>query len=128
MLEHYPIQFKKAAVVVLRKSGKTLLQQQTAGAYRPISLLSTIGKVIEAIIGRRIASAAEAHKLLPTLQMGNRPKRSTELAIKMVVDAAHTAWKRGAVSSLLQLDIKGAFDSVDYIRLLDTLRGMGFPM
>ena len=128
MLKHYPIQFKKAAVVVLRKSGKTLLQQQTAGAYRPISLLSTIGKVIEAIIGRRIASAAEAHKLLPTLQMGNRPKRSTELAIKMVVDAAHTAWKRGAVSSLLQLDIKGAFDSVDYIRLLDTLRGMGFPM
>lgn len=107
---------------------KTLLQQQTPGAYRPISLLSTIGKVIETVIGRRIADAAETHSLLPQLQMGNRPDRSTELAVKVVVDAVHTAWKHGAVASLLQLDIKGAFDTVNHVRLLDTLRSMGCPM
>jgi retron-type reverse transcriptase len=40
----------------------------------------------------------------------------------------YTAWKHGATTSLLQLDIKGAFDTVNHIRLLDTLRQAGYPM
>jgi hypothetical protein len=45
----------------------------------------------------------------------------------MVTEAVHTAWSRGAVATLLQLDIKGAFDTVDHTRLLATLRDKGFP-
>src|SRR5208337_621402 len=40
----------------------------------------------------------------------------------------YTAWGHGAAASLLQLDIKGAFDAVNHTRLLDTLRGKGFPI
>jgi hypothetical protein len=109
-------------VVVLHKPGKTVAQQQTAGAYRPISLLSAIGKVLETAISWRIATAAESQGLLPETQMGNRPERSTDLAIKLVVDATHTAWRHGAIASLLQLDIKGAFDTVNHTRLLHTLQ------
>jgi hypothetical protein len=127
-LEHYPTQFRAANVVVLRKPGKTVAQQQTAGAYRPISLLNAMGKVIEKAISSRIAAAAEAQGLLPETQMGNRPERSTDLAIKLVVDATHTAWRHGAVASLLQLDIKGAFDTVNHTRLLYTLQLQGFPL
>ena len=119
--EHFPTQFRAARVVVLRKPGKTVAQQQTAGAYRPISLLNTMGKVLETVISQRIAAAAESQGLLPETQMGNRPERSTDLAIKLVVDATHVAWRHGAVASLLQLDIKGAFDTVNYTRLLHTL-------
>ena len=126
-LEHYPTQFRTAKVVVLRKPGKTIEQQQTASAYRPISLLNAIGKVIESAICRRFAAAAEAQGLLPETQMGNRPQRSTDLAIKLVVDATHTAWSHKAVASLLQLDIKGAFDTVNHTRLLHTLQHQGFP-
>jgi hypothetical protein len=60
--------------------------------------------------------------------MGNRPERSTDLAIKLVVDATHTAWRHGAVASLLQLDMKGAFDTVNHTRLLHTLQLQGFPL
>jgi hypothetical protein len=127
-VEHFPTQFRAAKVVVLRKPGKTVAQQQTAGAYRPISLLSAIGKVLETAISRRIAAAAESQGLLPETQMGNRPERSTDLAIKLVVDATHTAWRHGAVASLLQLDIKGAFDTVNHTRLLHTLQHQGFPL
>jgi hypothetical protein len=127
-LGHVPAQFKAAKVVVLRKPGKTLEQQQTAGAYRPISLLSAMGKAIESVISRRFADAAESQGLLPETQMGNRPQRSTDLAVKIVVDATHTAWSHGAVASLLQLDIKGAFDTVNHTRLLHTLQHLGFPM
>jgi retron-type reverse transcriptase len=126
-LEHFPTQFRAAKVVVLRKPGKTVAQQQTAGAYRPISLLNAIGKVIETAFCRRLAAAAESQGLLPETQMGNRPHRSTDLAIKLVVDATHTAWRHGAVASLLQLDIKGAFDTVNHTRLLHTLQHQGFP-
>jgi hypothetical protein len=60
--------------------------------------------------------------------MGNRPERSTDLAIKLVVDATHIAWRHKAVASLLQLDIKGAFDTVNHTRLLHTLQLQGFPL
>ena len=84
-----------------------------------------MGKAIETVIGTRLAKAAEEQHLLPEGQMGNRKNRNTELAIRMVTEAVYTAWKRHAVASLLQLDIKGAFDIVNYIRLLDTMRSKG---
>jgi Reverse transcriptase (RNA-dependent DNA polymerase)/Endonuclease-reverse transcriptase len=127
-LEYFPKRFRSAGVVVLKKPGKTLRQQQTAGGWRPISLLSAIGKLIEGVIGSRIADAAESQGLLPEGQTGNRKGRSTELAIRLVTEAVRTAWSCGAVASLLQLDIKGAFDTVNHTRLLDTLRRQGFPM
>ena len=80
-----------------------------------------MGKVLETVISQRIAAAAESQGLLPETQMGNRPERSTDLAIKLVVDATHVARRHGVVASLLQLDIKGAFDTVNHTRLLYTL-------
>ena len=71
---------------------------------------------------------AEEHQLLPEGQMGNRRGRSIELAVRMVVEAARAAWERDIVASLLQLDIKGAYDRVNHTRLLNTLRKQGFPL
>jgi hypothetical protein len=127
-LEYFPEQWRKAIVVVLRKPGKTAKQLELVNGWRPVSLLCVLGKVIEAIVGNRVAAAAEEHKLLPDGQMGNRRNRSTELAIRLVTEQVHEAWKHKAIASLLQLDIKGAFDHVNYIRTLDTLRYMGFPL
>ena len=124
-LEYFPRCFRSAQVVVLRKPGKTLQQQQQAGAWRPISLLSCVGKIIEVLIGDRLADEAEATGLLPEGQMGNRRQRSTELAIRVVTETVHTAWKLGGTASLLQLDLKGAFDTVNHDLLLDTLRSKG---
>ena len=89
-LEYFPKRFRRAEVVVLRKAGKSIKAQKTPGAYRPIALLSTLGKVIETAIYRRIARAAEEQQLLPEGQMGNRPGRSTELAIRIVTEAIYT--------------------------------------
>jgi hypothetical protein len=48
-------------------------------------LLSTVGKVLEAIIGARIASAAEDYNVLLEGQIGNRRGQSTETAIQIVM-------------------------------------------
>ena len=57
--------FKRAKTVVLQKPGKTLKTYRTPAGYRPIALLPTVGKVIEALVARRIIEAAEAYGLLP---------------------------------------------------------------
>src|SRR5208337_4777730 len=119
-LEYFLRRFRRAEVVVLRKAGKSIKAQRTSGVYRPIALLSILGKVIETAIYRRIARAAEEQQLLPEGQIGNRPGRSTELAIRIVIEAIYTTWSYGAVTSLLQLNIRGAFDRVNHTRLLDT--------
>jgi hypothetical protein len=78
-------------------------------------------KVIKKVISSQIAAIAEAQGLLPETQIGNCPEQSTDLVIKLVVNATYTAWRHGAVVSLLQLNIKGAFDTINHTQLLYTL-------
>jgi hypothetical protein len=78
-------QFQRAETVVLPKPGKPPAAYRSPGGYRPIALLPTLEKVVEAIAARKITAAAEAYSLLPAEQMGNREHRSTELAIRLVV-------------------------------------------
>ena len=113
--------------MVIPKPNKTAEQKKTASGWRSIALLSTIEKVIETVVSQRITAAAEDRGLLPDGQMGNRAARSTELAIRAVQELVYTTWARKGVPSLLQLDIKGAFDTVNHIRLVATLQELGFP-
>ena len=86
--EHYPQRFKQARTIVLRKPEKD--DYSALGAYRPIALLSTVGKVIESLTARRLQDLAEQHNLIPDVQMGNRPNRSTDTAVDLLVEQIHT--------------------------------------
>jgi hypothetical protein len=79
--------------VVLQKLGKTPETYRTPGSYRPIALLPTVGKVIEALVAKRVTGTIEAYGLLPAEQMGNREHRSTKLAIRLVVAQVQEAWR-----------------------------------
>ena len=57
--------------------------------------------------------------------MGNQRQCSTELAIQVVTKTIHTAWKLYRSASLLQLDLKGAFNTVDHSLLLNILYDKG---
>jgi hypothetical protein len=101
-------------VIVLLKPNKIIAQKATPGAWRLILLLSIIGKIVKAAFARRIINVAKAKHLLPNGQMGNKRERLTNLAIRMIIEAATKARKNGGIASLLQLNIKGAFDIVYY--------------
>jgi hypothetical protein len=55
---------------------------------------------------------AKAKHLLSDGQMGNRRGRLMDLAIRMIIEAATEARKNGGIASLLQLDIKKAFNAI----------------
>ncbi|RCI11001.1 hypothetical protein L249_5433, partial [Ophiocordyceps polyrhachis-furcata BCC 54312] len=48
---YFPARYKESNVIVLRKAGKSLEVLRTPGGYRPISLLNTVGKVLETVLG-----------------------------------------------------------------------------
>jgi hypothetical protein len=77
-------------------------------------LLNAVGKIIEAAFARLITNAAEAKQFLPDGQMGNKRDKLTNLVIRMVVKIAAKARRNGGIASLLQLDIKKAFDTVHH--------------
>jgi hypothetical protein len=115
-LEH----FHMSTTVVLRKPGK--LDYSDPKSYRPIALLSTIGKALESVVASRLSYLVEAYGLLPDNHIGGRRGCSTEHALHILVEQAHAAWRAGhRVASLLSLDVSGAFDNVAFQRLIHNL-------
>jgi retron-type reverse transcriptase len=126
-LEYLPKQFRKARTIVLRKPNKD--DYSIPGAWRPIALLNTLGKVVESLAARQLRDLAEQYHLLPNTQMGKRPNRSTETALELLIEQIHTVWGPNRhIASVLSLDISGAFDTVNHLRLLDNLRKKGVPL
>ena len=124
-LEYCPKHFRHSKTVVLRKPGKD--DYTLPKSYRPIALLSTLGKGLEKIIATRISYLVEKYELLPKEHTGERKLSSIENAIHMVLEGVHKAWKSkdSQTASLLMLDVKGAFDNVSHPRLIHNLRKRG---
>lgn len=117
---YFPRHFRQLITVVLRKAGKEDYSQPKA--YRPIALLNTVGKALEAVIGTRLMYLSEKFNLLPINHIGGRKMASTEHAIHSLLTRIYHAWDRKQVASLLLLDVSGAFDNVSHPRLLHNLR------
>ena len=125
-LGHYPRQWKTAKIAVLRKPGKS--DYTSPASYRPISLLNTLGKLLEAVMARRLSYFAEKYKLLPDTQFGGRPGRTTEQALLVLANAIDQAWLRNRVVTLVAFDLKGAFNGVNKTVLDARLGQRGIPI
>ncbi|KAJ6439009.1 reverse transcriptase [Purpureocillium lavendulum] len=121
-LRYCPQHFRSSTTVVIRKPGKD--NYTAPKSYRPIALLNTIGKIMDAIVATRLSYIAETYQLLPATHMGGRKLRSTEHALHYIIDRIYDAWNKGGgmVASLLLLDVSGAFDNISHRRLLHNLR------
>jgi hypothetical protein len=120
-----PDQWRSAKIIPLKKPGKD--DYAIAKAWRPISLLSTLGKILEAVVADRISYAAEAFGLLPANHFGARKRRSTEQALLLLQEHIYRAWRNRKVLSLISFDIKGAYNGVFNQRLLQRLEARGIP-
>jgi hypothetical protein len=110
---------------VLRKPGKP--SYEVPKAHQPIALISTMAKVLTAIVAENLSRVIEQHQLLPKTHFGGRPGQSTLDAIHYMIDKIYTAWKDNKVVSVLFLDIEGAFPNAVTTRLIHNLRQKRVP-
>lgn len=102
--------WEKSYVVFLKKDGKP--NYLKAGAFRPITISSYIGKLLERIIERRIREHCDTENILDDEQEGFRANRNTTRYLYKLIANLKEAQRRKFTSFLLCLDFQKAFDSV----------------
>lgn len=107
---HHPSVFKKANLIVLPKSGDR--DRSLPRSYRPISLLSSLGKGLERVLARRMAHLAVTHRVVGPQQFGALPLRGTTDLTSALTHDVEATWASKSVASALTLDVQGAFDAV----------------
>ena len=124
-LGRYYDPWREFTSVVLRKPGKP--SYDVPKAYRPVVLLSTLAKVLTAMVAEDISRLVEKHQLLPQTHFGGRPGRSTTDALHYLVQRVKETWRKGKVASVLFLDVEGAFPNAVTARLLHNLKRRRIP-
>lgn len=117
----FPSAFKKAIVHPIYKNG----DKKNVTNYRPISVLSTISKIFEKLINKRLLSFLHDKKVLSERQFGFRIGRSTEDAVIELTTAVLGNIERKRKSVGIFLDLSKAFDTVSIPILLDKLQQIG---
>lgn len=120
-----PRQWRHAKIIPLKKPNKE--NYTIAKAWRPISLLATLGKILESVVAERISHAVETYGLLPTSHFGARKQRSAEQALVLLQEQIYAAWRGRRVVSLISFDVKGAYNGVCKERLLQRMKARGVP-
>ena len=123
---YHPKSWRKAVAIALRKPNKP--DYSNPRAYRLITLLECLAKVLERIVANRLTFLAGELNLIPPNQFGGRSNCSTDDAILTFITDIQTAWNLGKVTSALTFDIKGYFDFVNHNRLLCELRRKHIPI
>jgi ribonuclease HI len=122
---YHPRCWKQATGVILKKSAKPDYAQPKA--YRVISLLNCLGKVLERILAKRLGVLAEVTHLLHPSQIGGRCRKSAIDAGLLLLNEVQKQRKLGRMTSTVFLDIKGAFDHVAMNQLLTILAKLRLP-
>ena len=100
---------KKATIIPIHKKGK---DKKDPNSYRPISLLSCLGKVLERVINRRLISFLEERKILSPTQTGYRKHRSTEDQLALIAQEIENAFQEKKKVISVFFDLTKAFDKV----------------
>lgn len=118
---HFPEIFKKSIVTPVYKNGN----KEELNNYRPISIISNLGKILEKIISQRLQSFINANNLLSPQQFGFRSGKSTNDAIIDLTQCIYNTLDKSRPSLAVFLDLAKAFDTVNHKLLLKKLDRYG---
>lgn len=111
-----------STVVPIRKPGKPA---QSLDSYRPISLTSCVGKLMERLVLRRLTWYMETIGALPDELCGFRAKRCTADAIGDLASTLEEARASHQTVYCVFLDIHKAFDALPHATIRQRLRHFG---
>lgn len=119
---HFPDEWKSAIVIPILKPGK---QPLDPSSYRPISLLSCVGKVMEKMVADRLMWWLEKHKLLPANQAGFRKNRSTADNLAYLQHYVADSLNSGQHVYCVSFDLEKAYERVWRIIIINQLKQWG---
>ncbi|KAI0997417.1 hypothetical protein K3495_g10768 [Podosphaera aphanis] len=120
----HPTCFKLAEVVLIQKPNR---DPTTVKGWRPIALLSCLGKGLERLLAKRMAHLAVIYDVIGEQQFGAIPKRSATDLVSCVVHDIEEARSQGWAATFVTLDVQGAFDAVLHNRLIKRMQTQGWP-
>ena len=100
--------WKTARKILLKKADKLA---SLAKSYRVISLLNSMGKVVERVAADAIASHCEAAEVLHEGQMRSHRRWSAVDAVTCLIQKIHKTWGQKQLAAVLFMDVKAAFTS-----------------
>lgn len=124
-ISYFPTLWKSGKIVAIPKPGKDLSDPKS---YRPISLLSNIGKVFERLILIQLQAHEEKNKIFIAQQFGFRSEHSTVQQILRITEETSLGFNRNRSTGMVLLDLEKAFDSVWHDGLLHKLSKANFPL
>jgi hypothetical protein len=141
MLSHsiHPQEWKHAVCVVIPKKGKPSYKDPSA--YRPISLLSCFGKILETVLSKRVYNAARRTGAISQNQMGSILHHSATDTLAVTFAPVTAAiiheikqqksapkYRHHQKASLLTQDVSGAFNNTDPDILIEVMRRKAMPL
>lgn len=121
---YWPESWKTGRLVLIPKVKSP--PESTDKAYRPLSIISCLAKILEHIMKDKLLAALEKCDLAPN-QFGFRRGRSTIDAMQVVMSHCQKA-RRGRRHCLLtMLDVKNAFNSLKWSSVVKCMKDRGFP-
>lgn len=123
-LGEFPRLWKKAKLVLIHKGADKPPDEPSS--YRPISLLSTVGKVYERLLlGRVNIHLMNVEGGLSDSQFGFRAGRSTVDALRAVLsvpdEVARVPARNRGICAVVSLDVRNAFNSAPWRRIDEAL-------
>lgn len=116
-----PSQWKEANVTPIFKKGS----KKSPGNYRPISLTSIIGKLMESMITDKITDFLETNNLIGESQHGFRHNRSCLTNLLLFFKKVIEIYDSKSPVDIIYLDFQKAFDKVPHNRLISKLHSIG---
>ncbi|GFU83082.1 RNA-directed DNA polymerase from mobile element jockey [Trichonephila clavipes] len=121
---YFPKEWKHAQITVLPKPQK---DTKFAENYRPISLLSCLGKIYEKIILTRIIDHYDRNNIIPDFQHGFRKETSTQHQLLRVTNKIINGFNTKSYTVGIFLDVKKAFDRMWHDGLIYKMIKLKFP-